>query len=139
MAEFVANAAQTVAANQNVIFTDTVICGNSITHRKDSGLVTVRGNTRQCRARYKAYFSGNIGLPTTGTLGAISIAISLDGEPIASSTMISTPVALGDLNNVSVEIIIDVPCTCCETISVKNTATQDVVVQNANLIVERIA
>lgn len=139
MAEFVANAAQTVAANQNVIFTDTVICGNNITHRKDSGLVTVRGTTRQCRARYKAYFSGNIGLPTTGTLGAISVAISLDGEPIASSTMISTPVALGDLNNVSAEIIIDVPCTCCETISVKNTATQDIVVQNANLIVERIA
>lgn len=139
MAEFTANAARTVAANQNIIFTDTVICGNGIAHRKDSGLITVKGNTRQCRARYKVFYSGNIGIPATGTVGAISLAIALDGEPITSSTMIYTPAALGDLNNVASEIIIDVPCGCCATISVKNTSTQDITAQNANLIVERIA
>lgn len=139
MAEFTANAVQTVTANQNVIFTDTVICGNGITHRKDSGLITVKGVTRQCRARYKVFFSGNIAIPADGTVGAISIAIAVDGEPITSSTMIYTPTATEALGNVSTEIIIDVPCGCCATISVKNTSTQDITAQNANLIVERIA
>lgn len=52
--EIIANAVQTVPANQNVYFTDTVVSGNySIGHRDDSGLVTLRGVTNQCRARFK--------------------------------------------------------------------------------------
>ena len=44
MAEYIANALQTVAMNQDVLFTDTAICSknNSIVHRKGSGLVTLR-------------------------------------------------------------------------------------------------
>ena len=57
--EIIATATQTVAANQNVLFTDTVTNGNcSITHRAGSGLVTLRGTTAQCRARYKVSFGG---------------------------------------------------------------------------------
>ena len=54
--EIIANAVQTVQANQNVLFTDTVVgCSNSLLHRTGSGLVTLKGNTTtQCRARYKA-------------------------------------------------------------------------------------
>ena len=75
--EITANALQTVEANQNVLFTDTVVCGNcSIMHRGGSGLVTLRGITNQCRARFKVFFSGNIALPTDGTVEAISLAIS---------------------------------------------------------------
>lgn len=44
--EIIAPATQTVAENQNVLFTDTVTCGNySISHRNGSGLVTLRGTT----------------------------------------------------------------------------------------------
>ena len=44
--EIIANAVQTVAANQNVYFTDSVTSGNySIEHRDGSGLVTLRGVT----------------------------------------------------------------------------------------------
>ena len=140
MAEFTANATQTVATNQNVLFTSTVVCnGNCITHRKDSGLVAIRGNTNQCRARYKIFFSGNISIPTTGTIAPIALAIAIDGEPVSSSSMIQTPTATNALNNVATEIIVDVPRGCCETISVKNISTQAINVQNANLIVERIA
>ena len=40
--EIIANALQTVPANQNVYFTDTITCGNcAITHRDDCGLVTL--------------------------------------------------------------------------------------------------
>ena len=136
--EIIANALQSVPANQNVYFTDTVTCGNcSINHRDDSGLVTLRGMTDQCRARFKVSFGGNIALPATGTVGPISLAISLDGEPIAATTMIVTPAAVGQFSNVFSAVFIDVPRGCCSTVSVRNISTQPIDVQNANLIVER--
>ena len=138
--EITANALQTVNENQNVLFTDSVICGNcSMTHRNGSGLVTLRGVTNQCRARYKVTFGGNIAIPTGGTVGEISLAISLDGEPIGTTTMIATPAAVEEFANVFSAIFIDVPRGCCVTIGVRNTSDQAIDVQNANLIVERVA
>ena len=138
--EIIAVAEQTVLANQNVLFTDTVTCGNcSIAHRSGSGLITLRSTTNQCRARYKVSFGGNIAIPTEGTVEAISIAIAIDGEGIASTTMIVTPAAVEEYFNVFGAIFIDVPKNCCLTASVRNTSTQDILVQNANLIVERVA
>lgn len=138
--EIIAVAEQTVSANQNVLFTDTVTCGNySIAHRDGSGLVTLRGNTNQCRARYRVSFGGNIAIPTGGTVEAIQIALALEGEGIASSTMIVTPAAVENYFNVFGALFVDVPRNCCLTASVKNTSTQSILVQNANLIVERVA
>lgn len=136
--EIIANMLQEVAANQNVYFTDEVTCGNcAISHRDDSGLVTLRGMTNQCRARFKITFGGNIGIPTGGTVEPISLAIALDGEPLQSTTMIVTPAAVENLANVFSAVFVDVPRGCCSTISVRNTSTQPINVQNANLIVER--
>ena len=138
--EIIAVAAQTVAANQNVLFTDTVTCGNcSMAHRNGSGLITLRGTTNQCRARYKVSFGGNLAIPTTGTVGTISVALALEGEGLGSSTMTVTPAAVDEYFNVFGALFIDVPKNCCMTVSVKNTSTQDILVQNANLIVERVA
>lgn len=138
--ELTANALQTVEANQNVLFTDTVVCGNcSILHRDSSGLVTLRGITNQCRARFKATFGANIAIPTGGTVEAISIAIAINGEPVASTTMIVTPAAVEEFSNVFSAIYLDVPANCCSQISVRNISTQAIDVQNANLIVERVA
>ena len=121
--ELTANAIQTVPANGNVIFTDTVVCGNcSIMHREGSGLVTLRGLTNQCRARFRVSFGGNIALPTGGTVGPISLAIAINGEPVATTTMISTPAAVEEFNNVFSAIFLDVPKGCCSQISVKNTS-----------------
>lgn len=138
--ELTANAIQTVAAGANVVFTDTVIGGNcSIMHRDDSGLVTLRGITEQCRARFRVSFGGNIAIPTDGTVEAISLALAINGEPVATTTMISTPAAVEEYNNVFSAIFIDVPRGCCSQISVRNTSEQAINVQNANLIVERVA
>lgn len=139
--EIIANAVQTVQANQNVLFTDTVVgCSNSLLHRTGSGLVTLKGNTTtQCRARYKATFSGNIAIAAGGIADPISLALAINGEGVASSTMISTPTAAGDYNNVSSSIFVDVPRGCCFEIAVKNLSTQAIDVQNANLIIERVA
>ena len=138
--EIIAVATQTVAENQNVLFTDSVTCGNcSITHRDGSGIVTLRGTTNQCRARYKVTFGGNIAIPTGGTVEAISLAIAIDGEGLGSSTMIVTPAAVEEYFNVFGAMFIDVPKGCCLTVSIQNTSAQSILVQNANLIIERVA
>lgn len=138
--ELTANAIQTIAANANVLFTDTVVPGNcSITHRDGSGLVTLRGLTNQCRARFRVSFGGNIAIPTGGTVGPISLALAVDGEPVATTTMISTPTAVEEYNNVFSAIFLDIPKGCCSQISVKNISDEDIEIQNANLIIERVA
>ena len=138
--EIIANALQTVQANQNVYFTDTVICGNcAITHRDDSGLVNLKGLTNQCRARYRVSFGGNIGLPAGGTAGPISLALTIDGEEVQATTMTVTPAAAEQFFNIFSAMYVDVPKGCCLTISVKNISDVPVDVQNANLIVDRTA
>lgn len=138
--ELIANALQTVEAGANVQFTDEVISGcNSILHRAGSGLATLRGITSQCRARFRVFFSGNIAIPTGGTVEAISLATSINGEAIASTTMIQTPAAVEQFANVASAVFIDVPAGCCVTVAVKNTSAQAIDVQNANLIIERVA
>ena len=138
--EITANALQTVEENQNVLFTDTVLCGRcSISHREGSGLVRLKGLTDQCRARFKVSFGANLAIPADGTIEAISVAIAIDGEPVATTNMIVTPAAVEEFWNVFGAIYLDIPRGCCSQISVRNTSTQAIDVQNANLIVERVA
>lgn len=138
--EITANAIQTVADGANVLFTDTVVGGNcAITHRDGSGLVTLRGLTNQCRARFRVSFGGNIAIPTGGTVGPISLAIAVDGEAVATTTMISTPAAVEEYQNVFSAIFLDIPRGCCSQISVRNTSDEPIEIQNANLIIERVA
>lgn len=84
-------------------------------------------------------FSGNIAIPTGGTVEAISLAIAISGEPVLSSQMISTPAAVNQYNNVSSGIYIDVPRGCCVNIAVENTSDQAISVANANIVVTREA
>lgn len=140
MAEYLAVASQEVAANGNVVFTNTAVrASNCIQHREGSGIVTLRGITNQCRARYFVDFSANIAVPTGGTAGAISLAIAISGEPVLSSQMISTPAAVAQFNNVSTGIYVDVPKGCCVNIAVENTSGVAIDVANANLVVTREA
>lgn len=140
MAEYLAVASQEVAANGNVVFTNTAVRGsNCIQHREGSGIVTLRGITNQCRARYFVDFSANIAVPTGGTAGEISLAIAISGEPVLSSQMISTPAAVAQFNNVSTGIYVDVPKCCCVNIAVENTSGVAIDVANANLVVTREA
>lgn len=139
MPEFVAIPVQTVQSNQNVLFTD-YICGNcAIMHTPGSGLITLRGITKQCRARFKVSFNGNIAISTGGTVGPISLAIASNGEAIGSTVMTVTPAAVNEYFNVASTVYIDVPCGCCTQLSIKNITAQSIDVQNANLVVERMA
>ena len=132
-------ALQTVAPQANVLFAETPVrdCRGQIVHREGSGIVTLRG-APNC-ARYKVSFGANVAIPTGGTVGPISLAITIDGEPLGSATMIVTPTVVDAFFNVFGAVFICVPCSCCVTISVRNTTATAVDVTNANLIVERVA
>ena len=140
MAEYTNAAVQTVAVNQNVLFSETPVGCNRgyVTHREGSGLVTLRGITNQCRARYKVTFGGNIAVPTGGTAGAISVALAVTGEALNSAVATVTPAAVEEYFNVFSTAYIDVDRGCCLSLSVKNISTQAVNVANPNLIVERV-
>lgn len=156
MAEYVYNAVQTVAPNQPVLLRDSIPCNKGyVYHRNESGILTLRGVTSNCFARYQITFNGNIAIPDGGTVGPISIALALDGEPILTSRAIVTPAATADdpptqnnFFNVTSTAIISVPKGCCFNISVENTSESTtpattpaptILVQNANLTVTRIA
>lgn len=152
MAEFLNNDIQLVNPNQPVLLRTSIGCPNGyVYHRPESGILTLRGavkNACACFARYQVTFNGNIAVPTDGTVGPISVALAIDGEPILTSRAIVTPAAVDEYNNVTSTAIITVPRGCCFNVSVENTsesATPATVpapainVQNANLTVTRIA
>ena len=145
-AEFTYNPIQEVQPNQPVLLNDSIPCSKGyVIHRNESGIVTLRGivnNPCAKFARYQVTFNGNIAVPTDGTAGPISLAIAISGEPIATSEAIVTPTVTDAYFNVTSTAIITVPVGCCFNISVENTtdnAAQAINVQNANLVVNRIA
>lgn len=140
MAEFINSNIVTVAAGQNVPLTETAVAGNcSIVHREGAGIVTLRGLTNQCRARYRVAFGANIAIPAGGTVEAITAALAINGEPLTSATATITPAAVENYFNIYVAANVNVPRDCCLTVAAENTSSQAVNFANANLIVDRIA
>lgn len=139
--EITENAIQLVEAGQNVLFTETAVpsCKPCVKHRDGAGVVTLRGLTNQCNARFRVGFSGNIAIPTGGTVGEISVAIAIEGEPLQNTRMRVTPAAVDNYFNVFAQTDICVPRGCCASVAVENTSGIPVNVQNANLIVTREA
>ena len=156
MAEFTKNEVQSVLPNQVVNLNTNIGCNKgNVYHRTGSGIVTLRGNTNNCFARYQVTFNGNIALPSTATVGPISVALALDGEPLLTSRAIVTPSAVAaeepptqnNFFNVTSTAIVTIPKGCCFNVSVENTSegatatavAPQILVQNANLTVTRIA
>ena len=102
-------------------------------------MVTLRGLTNQCKARFRVTFGGNISIPTGGTVEAISAALAINGEPLNSATAIVTPAATDNYFNIFVSAIVEVPKCCCLTVAMENTSTQAINIANANMVVDRIS
>ena len=149
MAEFTYNPIQVVQPNTPVVLNTAIGCSKGyVLHRNESGIVTLRGITNNCFARYEVTFNGNIAVPEGGTVGAISVAIAIDGEPVLTSRAIVTPAAVDNYFNITSTAIVTVPKGCCVNVSVENTSESAtpattpapaINVQNANLTVTRIA
>lgn len=139
MAEFTYIPIQLVEENRSVLLNSTSQrgCRKCIGHSGDgSGVVTLRGFDRGC-AQYRVSFGANIAVPTGGTVGPISLAISVRGEARASSEVIVTPTVVEAYFNVFTSLL--VPVSGCESVDVAivNTSDQPINVQNARLIVGR--
>lgn len=143
MAEYSANTVQIVNPGESIIFTDTPVpCKRGfVRHREGSGNFLLSGWTPNCcrrdGANYLVDFGANISIPTGGTVGEISVAISLDGSTVPATTMVVTPSAVDEYFNVSRAANINVWRGCCETITIRNTSDQAIQVQYANVIFTR--
>lgn len=150
-AEYLANAVQEVALNAPVLFSASIPCTRGyIYHEDETGVFILRGITcNQCYATYQVTFNGNIALPADATdVVPIAIAITVTGEPRPTSRAIFTPAAVDEYGNVTATAIIKVPRGCCFSVAVEHVAaTTDptitpapiIEVQNANLVIDRIA
>ncbi len=132
--EYIAQA-QTVEPGANIVFSGSIpACGARGVRRRDgSGIVTIRGS--QCGAQRIARFTGNIAIPTGGTVGEISAALTLDGEPLPASKMIVTPAAVEEFWNIYTQGVLESDC-CCDSIAVRNTSDQAILLSGGNLIID---
>lgn len=148
MAEYSEIAVQTVNPGESVIFTITdVPCSRGfVRHRESTGAFLLSGwvppnqNGCCCRRRNANYLVDcgcNIAIPTGGTVEAISVSLAIDGATIPASTMIVTPAAVEEYFNVSRAITVPVWRGCCQTVTLRNTSAQPILVQNANIIFSR--
>ena len=150
MAEYLANAVQTVALNSPIVFSASIPCNRGcVYHEDETGIFTLRGITNNCFARYQVVFKGNIAIPEGGEVTPIATAITVQGEQRPTSRAIFVPAAVDTYGNVTSTAIITVPRGCCFTLAVDYvdattddlavTPTPLIEVQNANLVITRIA
>lgn len=149
MAEYLANAVQSISLNQPAIFTASIPCNRGyVYHEDETGIFILRGLTSNCFARYQVAFNGNIAIPEGGAVTPIAVALAVNGEPRQTSRAIFVPAAVDTYGNVTSTAIITVPKGCCFTLSVRYVAADEdpstvptpvIEMQNANLVVSRIA
>lgn len=128
---------QTVSVGQNVLFTtdrcrtNSCKCGGWLTHDNGSGLFTIN---RQ--GIYEIEYNANI---TSATVGAISLVLELNGEAIGGTKAIYNVGTANELGHVSASTLLCVPCGCCVNVSLGNDSASDISVQDANIIIKKIA
>ena len=142
MLNVIAKPEQTVAANQNVIFNDTRVksrrCGCSsgwLNHVKGSGLFTITNRTNLPMA-VEVEFNGNV---TAAAAGATALVIELNGEAIGGTEMDYTVVTANTYQNVGASTLIPVPAGSSLTVSIGNISAGAVLVNDANVIIKKLA
>lgn len=147
MAEYSYPLTQNVEVNENILFLNGDRCCKKgfIVHNNTSGVFRLKGICKNCapRAIYNVNFHANVAVAPAadgGVLEPISIALVQNGETMQNTVSTVTPAAIGNQWVVNFETIIELPCGCCDTISVKNISdTTAITVANANILFERIA
>ena len=149
-AEYLANAQQNVSLNGPVLFTASIPCTKGyVYHEDETGIFILRGIVNNPCAQFATYrvtLNANIALPTGGTVAPIAVALTVNGEERPTSKAVVTPAAVDEFSNVTSTAIIKIPRGCCFNIAVDAVAanTTDtpapvIVVENANLVIDRIA
>lgn len=135
---------QTVAVNENILFLNDRACKKGfILHNDASGIFRIKGASNCCKSIYKVHFNANVAVSAAadgGVLEPISVALVQNGEVIRSAIAVVTPAAIGDFWNIGFEYLVELPCDCCDQITVKNISEQTSIdVVNAYIIIDRVA
>ena len=131
-------ASAVVSAGSNVLFpTDRVrtkscnSCCGWLSHDTGSGLFTL---TKQ--GIYEIQYNADI---TSTDTGQASLVLEQNGEAIGGTQSIYTVATTSALGNVSASTLICVPCGTSYTITLTNNSTLALNVQDANIIIKKIA
>ena len=131
-------ASTVVSAGSNVLFpTDRVrtkscnSCCGWLSHDTGSGLFTL---TKQ--GIYEIQYNADI---TSTDAGQASLVLEQNGEAIGGTQSIYTVATASALGNVSASTLIRVPCGASYTITLTNNSTLALNVQDANIIIKKIA
>ena len=137
MINSIAVAPASVSSGQNVLFTadrcrtNSCKCGGWLSHDNGSGLFTISK-----QGIYEVEYNANI---TSADTGEISLVLEQNGEPIGGTNAIYNVATAGILGHVSASALVCIPCGCCVTISLGNNSANTVSVQDANIIIKRLA
>ena len=144
MADYSANAIQTIGPGEDAIFYDVNPCRRGLVrHRNGAGTFLLSGATNRrccCNNRGPSYFvdfGANIAVPEGETVGPISVAFVIDGSIVPATEMIVTPAAVDEYFNVSRASTLNIWAGCCETIGIRNTSDIPINMQNANVSIAR--
>lgn len=118
MAQYVTSADSLIALNNPIPFNNVSIpCNTGCVIPIASGVLTIKGNTRNRFARYRVTLQGNIAVPEGGDVTPIALGISINGAVIPESVAIFTPQAVDEFGHINTQFPITVPCGCCVTVS----------------------
>ena len=134
------NTQQTVQPSANVLFNGSNVrtkscrsCCGWLNHNINSGLFEI---TKP--GIYEITFSANVA-PTVA--GPIILNITNSGENIIGGEMKTAGTTEGVFENVSASILIEVPCNCCDTFTIKNnTLTNPITVDvGPSIVITKLA
>lgn len=148
MAEYSANAVQTVQPGGFAVFTATVspCYMGLIQHEDDTPLFSLSGwrpnnNTCCCNRNrsvmYDVTVNMNVALSTGATVEPISVALAVSGIAYPLSQMDSTPAAVQQFNHIGTELSIPILNNCCQYVAVQNTSDQPIDIRNLVIKFER--
>lgn len=144
MAEYSANAVQTVQPGGFAVFTASPIpCDRGlIQHSDDTPLFSLDGwrpnengccCNRNAPTMYDVSVNMNVALATGATVEPIAVAIAIDGIPYPITEMDSTPAAVGDFNHIGNDLSIPILKNCCQSVAVQNISTQPIDIKNLTI------
>lgn len=153
MAEFGYNDLQTVQPGSGALLNTIRPCNRRpqlVMHEEESPLIFLRGACGNpcAKAEYEVKWSGNIAVPTGGTVGEIQLALAVEGQIIPLTIAAATPAAVEQFWHVSGIKTIRVDFGCCPAVSVVNASVSDtpatvpapaIALRNLNVTVNRVA
>lgn len=141
MAEYSADAVQTINPGESIIFTTTdVPCvTGAIRHRDDTPQFVLSGASlptspcmRKQTVNYDCVFSCDMAVSAGGTAGEVMLGITISGSALPSTTMTITPTAVSAFFNVAKATTIPVWHNgCCQIVTIENLSTQPVDVRHS--------